>query len=129
MGQPSNPAGVHPPLGRYSHTVKVPPGAEWLVISGQVGVDPRGRVASGVRKQSEQAFRNILACLKASGMGKQHLVKLTVLLTDPRFIEDYRAARSAVLGDDVLPASTLMIVAGLAAPDLLIEIEAMAAKT
>jgi len=128
MSEASNPKTVHPPLGRYSHTVKVPPSAEWLVVSGQVGIDAKGRLASGIARQAEQAFRNVLACLKAHGMTKKHLVKFTVLLTDSRFIPDYRAARSKVIGDELVPASTLMIVAGLAAPDLLVEIEALAAK-
>ncbi len=128
--QPSsgNPKGVRPPLGAYSHTVKVPAGAEWLLISGQVGIDPRGHLAAGVRKQAEQAFRNVLACLRAHGMAKRHLVKFTIFLTDGRFIEDYRAARHKIIGDADLPTSTLLIVEGLARPDMLVEIEAWAAK-
>jgi enamine deaminase RidA (YjgF/YER057c/UK114 family) len=57
------------------------------------------------------------------------IVKFTVYLTGARFVGEYRAARSKVIGDDVLPASTLLIVAGLAAPEMLVEIEAWAAKT
>ena len=124
----ANPKGVHPPLGAYSHTIKVPAGAAWLLISGQVGVSPRGRLADGVGKQAEQAFRNVLACLKAHGMTKCDLVKFTIFLTDARFIEEYRAARKKVIGDADLPTSTLLIVEGLARPDMLIEVEAWAAK-
>jgi len=61
-------------------------------------------------------------------MRKQDLVKITVFLTDARHIADYRAARARLLGDAVRPASTLLIVAGLASPDMLIEVEAWAAK-
>ena len=96
------------------------------MVSGQVGISAKGKVASGIARQSEQAFRNVLACLKANGMTKKDLVKITALITDPRFVADYRDARSKVLGDDVLPASTLMVVAGLASPELLVEIEAEA---
>lgn len=128
MNQPSNPKTVHTPAGVYSHTVAVPAGARWLVISGQVGVNAKGKVAAGIRKQAEQAFKNILACLRANGMSKDDLVKFTVFLTDARHIEEYRAARRAVIGDDTAPASTLLIVNGLATPDLLIEVEALAAK-
>jgi hypothetical protein len=39
-----------------------------------------------------------------------------------------RAARTAVLGPDVMPPSTLLVVSGLASPDMLIEVEAMAAR-
>ncbi len=123
-----NPDTVHPPLGKYSHTASVPAGAEWLVVAGQVGKDAGGTLAEGFRGQSAQAFRNILACLEAHGMGAEHLVKLVVYLTDPRGIEDYRAARQEVIGDDVLPPSTLLIIDGLAQPEMLVEIEAWAAK-
>ncbi len=128
MNQHLNPDTVSAPLGAYSHTVRVPPEAEWVVIAGQVGVNRGGRLASGIEKQAEQVFRNIVACLRAHGMGKQHLVKLTVYLTDPRHITPYRAARAKVLGDEVVPASTLLVVDGLASPDMLIEIEAWAAR-
>lgn len=128
MNQAGNPKSVHKPGGAYSHTVRVPANAEWLVISGQVGVDAKGRIQPGIRKQAEQAFRNILACLKENGMRKKDIVKFTVFLTDSRHIPDYRAARKKVMGDAILPASTLLIVDGLASPDMLIEVEATAAR-
>jgi 2-iminobutanoate/2-iminopropanoate deaminase len=103
--------------------------ARWLAISRQVGMDREGKIASGVRAQSEQVFRNTAACLEANGMRKEDLVKVTVYLTDASFLADYRAARSAVMGDDIQPASTLLIVAGFANPDFLVEVEAWAAKS
>ena len=128
MNEFSNPEQVHPPLGAYSHTVKVPPNATWLILSGQVGVDAKGELQTGMRGQTEQVFRNVLACLRAHRMHKEDLVKLVVYLTDSRLIEEYRAARTKMLGGDVLPASTLLIIDGLAHPDMLIEVEAWAAK-
>ena len=128
MNTKSNPTTIHPPLGNYSHTVNVPPGASWLVISGQVGVDKNGKIARGVEKQTERVFRNILAALKASGMGKEDLVKITVYRTDSRYVEAFRNGRDKVMGDMVGPTSTLLIVNGLASPDLFVEVEAVAAK-
>ena len=128
MNQFVNPKASHRPLGAYSHSVKVPANAEWLVIAGQVGLNAKGQLQDGIRKQAEQAFRNILACLRENRMSKKDLVKLTVFLTDPRHIDGYRAARKKVIGDDTLPASTLLLIDGLASPDMLIEIEATAAK-
>ena len=128
MNEFNNPKQVHPPLGAYSHTVKVPPNATWVVLSGQVGVSARGKLQTGIRRQTEQTFRNILAGLRANGMGKEDLVKLVVYLTDPRSIEEYRAVRAELLGGEVLPASTLLIIDGLAHPDMLIEVEAWAAR-
>ena len=128
MNTLSNPNTVHKPIGKYHHTVMVPDNSEWLAIAGQVGMDSDGKTASSVREQSEQAFRNIVACLEANGIGKEDLVKLTVYLTDARFVADYRTARSAVIGDEIQPTSTLLIVSGLATPDFLVEVEAWAAK-
>jgi len=128
MNTTLNPKSVHAPLGVYSHTVSVPPDARWVAVAGQVGINAKGVLAHGIRRQAEQAFRNVLACLRENGMRKQDLVKLTVFLTDARLIGEYRAARARVLGDAVRPASTLLIVAGLASPDMLIEIEAWAAQ-
>ena len=98
-----NPDTIHPPLGSYSHTVLVPANAEWLVISGQVGVDKKGKPANGVERQSERAFRNILACLKANRMKAEHIVKLTVFLTDARYVAAFRAAREAACGSTNTP--------------------------
>ena len=128
MNTSLDPDTVAPPLGSYSHTIKVPADAEWLVISGQVGINKGGRLAKGAEKQSEQCFRNILACLKANGMTKHDLVKITVYITDSRYVGDFRAARDKVLGTDHKPTSTLLVIDGLASPDMLVEIEAWAAK-
>ena len=124
----SNPKQIHPPLGAYSHAVKVPPNATWLVLAGQVGVTPKGNIQKGMQRQAEQAFRNILAGLRANGMGKEDLVKLVVYVTESRLIEEYRAARAKLIGGDALPVSTLVVVDGLAHPDMLVEVEAWAAK-
>lgn len=129
MNQIVNPKSVHKPLGAYSHTVAIPHDAALLFIAGQVGMDAKGKLQDGIRKQAEQAYRNILACLKENGMRKQDLVKMTVFLTDPRHVDAYRAARKKIIGDATAPAATLLIVDGLASPDMLIEVEAMAAKS
>ncbi|HCF73793.1 MAG TPA: RidA family protein, partial [Gammaproteobacteria bacterium] len=99
MNHSANPSTVHKPLGRYCHTTLVPADARWLVLSGQVGINSKGQLATGIRKQTEQTFRNILACLRAQGMRKKDLVKTTVYLTDSRFADSYRQARSKVIGD------------------------------
>lgn len=124
----ANPDGVRVPGGAYTHTVEVPANARWLVISGQVGITPDGKILEGAEAQTEQCYKNLLACLKAHGMGKEDIVKFTVYLTDSRFIPGYRAARERMIGNDCKPTSTLVIVDGLAAPEMLVEIEAWAAK-
>jgi enamine deaminase RidA (YjgF/YER057c/UK114 family) len=120
------PANVAAPFSRYAHAVLVPERHRWLHVSGQVGVRPDGSLAAGAEAQLEAAFRNLLAVLDAAGMGPDDLVKLTVFLVRPEDVGVYRAVRDRSLdGREV--ASTLLVVAGLASPELLVEIEAVAA--
>ena len=123
-----NPETVHPPLGGYSHTMRVPAGSELLFIAGQVGADRDGNVPQGAGPQTRQALANLSACLEAEGLSTRDIVRLTVYLTDARYIEDMRVERQAVFGTTELPTSTLLIVSGLAHPDDLVEIDAIAAS-
>lgn len=121
-----NPGTVAPPFSRYSHAVEAPAGARWLHVSGQVGIRPDGTMAEGVEAQIEQAFANIFEILQHAGMSRHDLVKLTVYLLDAQNIGAFRTVRDRMVLP-AEPASTLIIVAGLARPDFLVEIEAIAA--
>jgi 2-iminobutanoate/2-iminopropanoate deaminase len=121
-----NPTTVAPPFSRYSHGVAAPANARWLHVSGQVGVTPEGKVAAGAEAQIEQAWRNVLSVLAAAGMGPHDLVKVTTFLIDRADLPMARAVRDRML-EGAAPASTLIFVAGLASPDWLVEVEAIAA--
>ncbi len=120
-----NPAGVHKPGSRYSHAAVIEGGGRRLVISGQIGVAPDGTVVAGGEAQIAQALANLGAILKAHGMGAGHIVKMGVFLTDRALIPVWRAQRERFLGTHA-PASTLLIVAGLADPRFVFEVEAEA---
>lgn len=126
MPKQYNPSTVAPPFSRYSHGVEAPGGARWLYISGQVGVTPDGKVADGAEAQIEQAWRNVLNVLEAAGMGPRDLVKVTTFLINRADLPTARTVRDRML-QGVAPASTLLFVAGLASPEWLVEIEAVAA--
>ena len=113
--------------GKYSLGAEVPQGARLFYVSGQVGVDSRGKILDGIEKQVTQVFKNIGQVLKAGGMGFKDVVKVNVFLTDSRFIPTYRSVRDQFISEPY-PASTLVIVAGLADPGMLVEIEVVAAK-
>lgn len=123
-----NPSDVHAPLGGYVHTMKVPAGTELVFVAGQVGADEAGAIRDGARAQTRQAFANLGACLAAHGMTFADVVRLTVYLTDAAYIPEMREERRAVFGTEDLPTSTLLIVSGLAMPELLVEIDAVAAR-
>src|SRR5258705_10282775 len=114
--------------GKYSLGVEVPQGAKLFYVSGQVGVDSRGKLQAGIDKQVEQVWKNIAQVLKSAGMGYGDIVKVTTFLTDSRFIVPYRAVRDRFFPEPPYPASTLLIVAGLPHPRIPSRIEAGAAE-
>ena len=114
--------------GKYSLGAEVPQGATLFYVSGQVGVDSRGKLQAGIDKQVEQVWKNIAAVLKSAGMAYRDIVKANVYLTDSRYIAPYRTVRDRFFAAEPYPASTLVIVSGLADPGMLVEIEVVAAK-
>ncbi len=89
----SNPAGVHAPLGLYSHTVTVPEGTELIFLSGQLGVRPDGSVPATLEEQADQVFGNIVALLKAHGLETTSIVKLTTFMVVGHDGDAVRAAK------------------------------------
>ena len=119
--------GVRSPGGRYSHVGEIGPNARLFHLAGQTGAAPDGRIGEGIEEQASLVYRNIATILEECGMGLENLVKVTVFLTDPDYIDAWRAAQKEAFGD-VVPASTLLIVSRLARPEFLVEVEAIAAK-
>jgi 2-iminobutanoate/2-iminopropanoate deaminase len=125
-----NPDGIAAPASRYAHAVLVDGPARWLHLAGQVGTLPDGRVADGLAAQLDACFANVDAGLAAAGMTRSDLIKVTVYLTQntAAAVATYRARRDAWIADGPLPAATLLIVAGLASPALLTEVDIVAAQ-
>lgn len=119
---------IHPPgLARpatYNHVVKA---GSTVYIAGQTAQNERGEVVGrgDFRAQAVQVFENLKQALAAGGADFANLVKITVYVTDPRYRDTLAEVRSQYLGSQ-LPASTLVVVAGLANPDYLLEIEGIA---
>jgi 2-iminobutanoate/2-iminopropanoate deaminase len=96
-----------------------------VFVSGQVAWDADGRVVgSSVAQQADCAFTNLKTALEAAGGSLDRLVKVTVFLTSAKAIPEFRSVRDRWLRG-VRPASTLVVVAALAQPELLVEIEAI----
>lgn len=122
-----NPAGVHAPVGAYSHAAVVPAGSQLLYIAGQVGMRPDGTLPSGFADQAEQAFANLVGVLKGTGFAPAHLVKLNIFAVAGHAAAEARAARVKHLGE-IKPASTFVYVPALVGPEYLIEVEGVAAR-
>ncbi|MGW0517570.1 RidA family protein [Crossiella sp. NPDC003009] len=131
MIQRWSPAVVGPPVGQYSHLATAPAGHELLFVSGQIGARPDGSMPADAESQSRQAHENLAALLAEAGGGPEHLVKLFTMVAGTEHLPAVRAGRAGLFeqwfpaGD--WPAHSLIVVAGLAAPHILIEVEAVAA--
>jgi len=124
---PHTPPTIAPPAALYVHGMEVAANARWLFISGQVGVHPDGRAGRDAREQAEIIWGNIQAILASAGMALADIVKLTTYSIGTEHLKPLREVRERVLAGH-LPASTLLIVAGLAQPAWLVEVEVYAAK-
>lgn len=127
MNRAHNPKDVHAPLSNYAHGIEAPAGARWLYVSGQIGMGADGKVGKTFEEQAETAWKNLLAVLKSAGMGAGDLVKVTTYLTRREDIKANRAIRDKHMSG-ARAASTMVLISGLATPELLIEVEAHAAK-
>lgn len=123
---PLNPAST-PTSPLYSQGVEVRHPRSFVFVSGQVGVRADGTVLEGIQAQTTQALANLEAVLAEAGLISADLAKLTVYLTDPADAELFTATLAGTLPDPP-PALTVVFVAGLAAADLRVEIEGVAAR-
>lgn len=124
------PAGTEHALGRYSPGIAVDTSAADLVfVTGQVAVDEAGRTVGidDVAAQAERVYLNLGRVLAAAGAGLRDLVSVTVYLTGREHFDAFNAVRNRVFAEGVPPSSTVVIVAGLAVPEHLVEISAVAA--
>lgn len=98
-----------------------------IYVSGQVAFNAQGKLVGkgNMKAQTRQVFRNIKAVLRAAGAKMEHVVKINTYITDADKFMDMLEARGDIFGDNP-PASTAVVVAGLAFPGLLIEVEAIA---
>lgn len=124
----TNPAAIYAPPSNYSHIVEVPGGSRLAYISGQVGARPDGTCEKDFASQCEQTLANLAVALAEADMEISDIVRLNTYITDATHVRIYREIRDRWTGGHA-PASTLVIVAGLASPDWLVEVEAVAAKS
>ena len=122
-----NPVSIHPPFARYAHAVLVPAAAQTIFCSGQLGVRRDGTVPPDVEAQATLCFEAIASILADGGMGLNDLVRLNAYVSGREHLAGYMEVRDRFVSSPP-PASTLIIVAGFARPEFLVEVEAIAAK-
>jgi enamine deaminase RidA (YjgF/YER057c/UK114 family) len=99
-----------------------------VYLRGQIGqdLDTSKCVSIGdVAGQTEQAMKNIDMLLKECGSQLDHICKLTIYISDPRYREDvYRVVGRWLKG--VFPVSTGIVVTAFARTEYLVEVDATA---
>lgn len=126
-----NPADLHNPVPfGYSHTAHVPSGTDLVFVAGQYGSDHEGNVVSAeFAEQVQRAVANVEAALAAHDLDFSHVVRLRTFVVGIDF------EKLGIIGQAVgsrrgatPPTQTVIGVAGLAMPDILFEVEAVAAR-
>ena len=129
MQQSRNPETVHAPIGRYVHQIELDSPTKLLFIAGQVGMRLDGSVPEDAVDQLAVALENVLKNVEAAGLQPSDLVKITTYVVAGAELDPARrrSEMERLLGDHV-PTSTLVFVAGLAAPQYKVEIDGWAAR-
>jgi 2-iminobutanoate/2-iminopropanoate deaminase len=114
-----------PKASTYAQCMEVAGASRLLFISGQIPVRADGTVPDGFLEQAQVVWANVISQLAAGGMDLDNLVKVTIFLSDRRYIDDYRKARDEALGGRRVGLTT--IITGIFDEGWLLEIEAIAA--
>jgi reactive intermediate/imine deaminase len=116
--------GVHKTTG-YSHAAKA---GGLVFLAGQVAQDAEGAVVGkgDVEAQAVQVFENLKAVLASAGATFDDVVKMTTYTTSLAYRAKIAEVRARYC-KTYFPPNTFVVVASLATPEYLLEIEAVAA--
>lgn len=123
-----NPDGLHKNPA-FTQVAVVDKSSRLVYVGGQNAVNAQGEVVGDdIATQSVQAYKNVLAALEAAGASMADVFKMTIYMVQGQSFADGYAAIMPLI-DRKLPPPTVsgIMVAGLANPKYLIEIEAVAA--
>lgn len=108
------------PIIGYSRAVRA---GNQVFVSGTTGSDAAGKVAGDTYAQTRQALQNIVAALGQAGASVENVVRTRIYMTN---ISDWELAGKAhgeIFGE-IRPATAMVEVKRLIAPEMLVEIEA-----
>ena len=113
----------------FSQVVTVHGPVKTIYIGGQDAVDAAGNIVGkgDLAAQVEQVLKNIRAALDASGASAEHIVKWTLYVVEGQSLQTGFEAFQRFWGvHDNPPVISFAFVAGLAHPDFLLEMDAIA---
>jgi 2-iminobutanoate/2-iminopropanoate deaminase len=111
----------------YTHVVTVSGSGKMIFVAGQLARDKEGNLVGkgDMRAQIQQVGENIRACLEAAGATLADIVKTNTYVTDYTEFAKHGDVRLRYFGP-ATPTSTTVQISGLADPDAMLEIEAVA---
>ncbi len=124
----TNPDTISKPFSNYSHVVTAEDAKKLVFCAGQVAADPDGNVLppDDFDAQAKMVMQNLENALAAGGATIADVTKVTIYIVNPHDVPKARNVLKTYFGGHP-PGSTLCILRGLANPNFLIEIEAIAA--
>jgi 2-iminobutanoate/2-iminopropanoate deaminase len=123
-----NPDGMSKPLANYSHVVTAEGAQKLVFCAGQVAADAQGTLLppDDFDAQAKMVMENLIKALAAGGAKISDVTKITIYICNPHDVPKARNILKTYFADHA-PGSTLCILRGLANPNFLLEIEAIAA--
>lgn len=113
----------------FSNVAVVSGTVRTIYVGGQDAIDAGGSIVGkgDIGAQTEQVLRNLRTALEAAGATREHVVKWNVLIVEGQDFTTGYAAFRRVWGDQPdPPVITAAVVKGLAHPDFLVEMDAIA---
>jgi enamine deaminase RidA (YjgF/YER057c/UK114 family) len=104
----------------YSRAVELPNGL--VLVSGCTSIVDGEIAGGGPYEQTVNAFNVAFAALEQLGLGREDVVRTRMYITHARDVDDIGRAHKELF-DAVRPAASMIIVAGLVDPSLVVEVE------
>jgi enamine deaminase RidA (YjgF/YER057c/UK114 family) len=108
------------PVVGYSRAVRA---GDLIYVTGTVGLEPDGRFAPTAREQTRRALQIIVAAIEALGGKPTDVVRTRIYVTDIDRWKDVGEVHSEFF-ESIRPATTMVQVARLIDPQIMVEIEA-----
>jgi enamine deaminase RidA (YjgF/YER057c/UK114 family) len=113
----------------FTNVVVVEGNVKTVHIGGQDAVNASGEIIGkgDVAAQTEQVLRNLRTALEAGGAGPEHIIKWNIYVVEGQSLQaGFAAFQNAWPQTPNPPAITGVFVSGLAHPDFLVEMDAVA---